>query len=225
MRMGPFEKVFVNNPLHSNRVARHAVWMLRHARPHPGQRYLEVGCGNGAAPRRVARHYQLDVTGVDVDPAQIRAAQRRCRGEAHVRFLTVDGTQLPFPDADFDIVATHRATHHIPHWKTAVAEMLRVLTPGGFFVYSDLVLPEPVATLGQAVSFSRGFPTPRALAAVMARHGMTRVHRLYLLIHYQAVWHKSEAVVGAVDARRRASDLQSLSPYQPADEFACANNT
>ena len=119
---------------------------------------VRVGCGNGAAPLRVARRYQLDVTGVDVDPAQIRAAYRRCRGEAAVRLLTVDGKTLPFPDDDFDIVATHRATHHIPHWETAVDEMLRVLKPGGHFVYSDLLLPDPLAALGRAMSFTRGFP-------------------------------------------------------------------
>ena len=100
MQMGPAEKLFVNNPLHTH---------------------------------RVARSNNLDVTGVDVDPAQVRSAQRRCRGDANVRFFTVDGTQLPFPDADFDIVATQRATHHIPHWETAVEEMLRVLKPGASF--------------------------------------------------------------------------------------------
>ena len=189
MRMGPLEKLFVNNPLHSHRVARHAAGLLRHTRPRPGQSYLEVGCGNGATPRRVADLYQMDVTGVDVDPSQIRAAERRCRRTANTSFLTVDGTQMPFPDHDFDIVATHRATHHIPNWEAAVEEMLRVLKPGGHFVYSDLLLPEPLASVGRAVSFTRGFPTPRRLDAVMARHGMTLVHQLHLLIHYQAVWH------------------------------------
>lgn len=205
MRMGPLERVFVNNPLHSRRVARHAVWMLRHAHPRPGQRYLEVGCGNGAAPCRVARTYALDVTGVDVDPAQVRAAERRCPGEASVRFVTVDGTQLPFSDWDFDIVATHRVTHHIPNWEAAVAEMIRVLKPGGYFVYSDLLVPDALASIGRAVVFSRGFPTPRALGAVMARHRMTRVHRLHLLIHYQAVWHKPEVPAGGVEAQLLAS--------------------
>ncbi len=204
MRMGPLEKLFVNNPVHSRRVARHAVGMLRHTDSRPGQRYLEVGCGNGAAPHRVVRHYQLDVTGVDVDPAQIRAAERRCRGDANVRFLTVDGTQLPFPDEDFHIVATHRATHHMPNWEAAVDEMLRVLKPGGYFVYSDLVLPDVVAFLARVVVFSRGFPTPRTVGALMARHGMSRVHRLHLLIHYQAIWQKTAVAAGAVDAQRRA---------------------
>ena len=40
-----------------------------------GQKYLDVGCGNGAAAIHLAQKYQLDVTGIDVDPDQIRLAE------------------------------------------------------------------------------------------------------------------------------------------------------
>jgi Methyltransferase domain len=39
----------------------------------------------------------------------------------NVRFLTVDGTKLPFDDNEFDFVATHMVTHHIPDWQNAPA--------------------------------------------------------------------------------------------------------
>src|SRR4029077_14781759 len=44
-----------------------------------------------------------------------------------IRFLSADATSLPFDDGYFDIVATNKTTHHIPNWKQAVNEMIRVL--------------------------------------------------------------------------------------------------
>jgi tRNA1(Val) A37 N6-methylase TrmN6 len=74
MRMGRFEKRFVNSAGHSRRVAEHAVQLLQAANPQPGQRLLDVGCGNGAAPIHAAKTLGLAVTGVDVDVEQIEAA-------------------------------------------------------------------------------------------------------------------------------------------------------
>ena len=66
MKMGKLEKLFVNNAGHSESVARQTEQMLRHVTVQPGQKYLDVGCGNGAAPIYVAQTFDLNVTGVDV---------------------------------------------------------------------------------------------------------------------------------------------------------------
>ena len=56
-----------------------------------------------------------------------------------------------------------------------------------------------MAAVARIVSFTRGFPTPRTLAVVMAGYGMIRVHRLFVLIHYQAVRRKPDGTAGKED--------------------------
>ena len=80
MKMSKFEKMLVNSPGHSNQVSRHAESLLERISPKVGQSYLDVGCGNGVAPIHIATTYHLQVTGVDVDPDQIREAKKRSAG-------------------------------------------------------------------------------------------------------------------------------------------------
>ncbi len=95
MKMGRFEKLLVNSPTRTRRVAKHAEKMLYLADFETGQKYLEVGCGNGVAPIYLAEKYGLEVTGIDVDPDQIRVAQERSQHLTNVRFITIDTAKLP----------------------------------------------------------------------------------------------------------------------------------
>ena len=150
MKMRRFEKRFVNSPRHSDRVARQAETRVGGLDPRPGGRLLDVGCGNGAAAIHLTRAFVLDVVGVDVDPDQIAAAQAAAAGLDGARFLAANAAQLPFADGEFDLVYTNKTTHHIPDWPQALAQMARVLKPGGHLVYSDFVAPRrtprPTAT-------------------------------------------------------------------------------
>ena len=74
MKMGKLEKLFVNSPSHSQRVSQHAEKLLNLIDFKAGQKYLDVGCGNGAAPIYLAQKYQLDVTGIDMDPDEFLPA-------------------------------------------------------------------------------------------------------------------------------------------------------
>ena len=75
MKMTNLEKTFVNSTTHSRQVSSYAERLLQFTQFKAGQRYLDVGCGNGAAPIHLARKYELQVTGIDVDPEQIRRAE------------------------------------------------------------------------------------------------------------------------------------------------------
>jgi sterol 24-C-methyltransferase len=108
MKMGRFEKLFVNRLSRSRRVTEHAEKMLRLVGFAPGQSYLDFGCGNGAAAVYLASRHGLDVTGIDVDPEQIEAARAMSKETTKARFLTVDGTRLPFGGNKFDFVATYQ---------------------------------------------------------------------------------------------------------------------
>ena len=104
MKMGKLEKLFVNSPSRSRQVGLHAERLLNLIDFKAGQTYLDVGCGNGTAPIHLAQKFHLDVTGIDVDPAQIRLAEEQSKGLDKAQFLTIEGTQLPFEDGQFDIV-------------------------------------------------------------------------------------------------------------------------
>jgi ubiquinone/menaquinone biosynthesis C-methylase UbiE len=151
--------------------------------PDRGAAQQDQGPRDAEGPRasaavEVARRYPLDVTGVDVDPEQIRRAEESSQGLENVRFLTADATCLPFPDSEFDIAATNKLTHHIPDWEGALAEMIRVVKPNGYLVYADFVVPPWVASIGRTALGARtGFPTAPALEleAFLARHDLARV--------------------------------------------------
>jgi ubiquinone/menaquinone biosynthesis C-methylase UbiE len=177
--MGRFEKLFVNSSGHSQGVAQYAERLVRLADPRPGQHLLDVGCGNGAAPLHMARTFGLEATGVDVDPEQIAAAARRAGGTDRVRFLVGDTAALPFEDGEFHVVFSNKVTHHVPDWQRALAEMTRVLKPGGHLVYSDLVAP-----------FGKRYPTRRALDRFVEERGLRVVQRTGSPVHYTGVFQK-----------------------------------
>ena len=75
-----------------------------------------------------------------------QAAATRLRGFAGASVKTADATAMPFPDDSFDSVVSCLMLHHIIDWERAVAEVARVLRPGGIFVGYDLVRT-PLASL------------------------------------------------------------------------------
>lgn len=193
MKMGALEKVFVNSGARSGRVGRRARKLMALAEARPGQRYLEIGCGNGAAAVCLARELSLDVTGVDIDPDQIREAERRSARMDHVRFLAHDGAQLPFENNAFDIVLTFKTTHHISNWEDALSEMFRVLKPTGYFVYHDFTCPGWVAAIGRRVAAAKaGFPTKGGLDTFIREKGLSIVHRSRSFVHYEFVLRKAD---------------------------------
>jgi ubiquinone/menaquinone biosynthesis C-methylase UbiE len=192
--MSRFEKRFVNGVDHSCRVAQSAERRLRVVPYGSRLTYLDVGCGNGMTAIHLATACRFDVTGIDVDPEQIRLAQRAAENRADVRFRVADATRLPFDDATFDIVATNKTTHHIPAWKSAIAEMVRVLRPGGHFIYSDLVLPPWLSRLGRSVAGGlAGFVGRAELTDYIREQGMTVVREVPHLASYEVVWRKPAA--------------------------------
>jgi len=190
MKMTRFEKFFVNSAGRSRRVAEYAERMLRLVGFAAGQSYLDFGCGNGSAAIHLASKLGLKVTGIDVDPEQIGAARARSEQTANVRFLTADGSKLPFDNDEFDFVATHMVTHHIPDWQNALHQMLRVLKPNSYLIYKDFALPKWVAFLGRKISNSLGYLTAEDLDRFAQEHHLAVVHLARSFNKYETVWRK-----------------------------------
>lgn len=114
-------------------------------------RVLEIGIGTG----RNLRHYPQDVelTGIELSPAMLAQAQRRAREQDRTADLRIgDAQHLPFPAASFDTVVATLTQCSIPDDTAAVAEMARVLVPGGRLILLDHVAsPRPGVRRVQAM--------------------------------------------------------------------------
>jgi ubiquinone/menaquinone biosynthesis C-methylase UbiE len=106
-----------------------------------GECLLDIGCGTGMMALRIAARYpSCTVHGIDISPKMIAVARR----EAETQDLAVDFrvgsiTHLPYPDAFFDVVITNIMYHHLDlaEKQQAVAEIARVLKPGGRYVSAE----------------------------------------------------------------------------------------
>ncbi|AZG78713.1 methyltransferase domain-containing protein [Methylocystis rosea] len=106
--------------------------------PVAGRTVLDVGCGDGPLASELARRGAI-VTGLDRDPAMIAAARRRAAIEgAKLQLVEGKAESLPFPDATFDAVLAVAVLCFVRDAERAVAEMARVLKPGGRLVTGEL---------------------------------------------------------------------------------------
>jgi len=113
-------------PLDRGRVAN--AWLPR------GGQVLDIGCGAGYHVRHFARR-AARVVAIDVDPTTLPLARRRVRS-SRVTFLRYDGRKLPFGDASFDAVSMLDVLEHVADRESLVAEIFRVLRPGGHWIVS-----------------------------------------------------------------------------------------
>jgi SAM-dependent methyltransferase len=94
------------------------------------RRVLDVGCGEGQVARRVASG-GAQVVGLDPTAAQVAAARERGGGPVYVR---ARAEALPIADGSFDTVLVCLALEHVDAFEAAIAEVSRVLEPGGRFL-------------------------------------------------------------------------------------------
>jgi len=142
MILNRLEFLLMNNPIRAA-VQRHfeARRFLRMGGPVPGARALELGCGRGVGAEVI-----LDVFGAatvdafDLDPRMVAMAQRRLRSRGpQVRLWVGDAAAINAGDAAYDAVFDFGVIHHVPKWRDVLAEIHRVLRPGGFFFAEEPV--------------------------------------------------------------------------------------
>jgi len=94
---------------------------------------LDVGCGTGEITGRLAERYpEARLTGVDLIARHLELARERCAAFAgRAAFREADAFALPFEDRSFDLVVCRHMLQAVPRPEAAMAEMVRVLRPGG----------------------------------------------------------------------------------------------
>lgn len=109
-----------------------AAHLVRFAGILPGEAVLDVGTGTGVVALTAARA-GAKVTGLDLTPELLRQAGENARiaGLADIAWREGDAEALPYPDASFDVVLSQFGHMFAPRPDAAVAEMRRVLRPGG----------------------------------------------------------------------------------------------
>jgi NAD(P)-dependent dehydrogenase (short-subunit alcohol dehydrogenase family)/SAM-dependent methyltransferase/acyl carrier protein len=103
-----------------------------------GRRVLDVGCGRGGTVALLAERFEADATGVDLSPEAI-AFCRRTHRHPSARFEVGDAEHLPVEESSFDVVTNIESSHTYPNLRLFFAEVSRVLVPGGWFLYTDLL--------------------------------------------------------------------------------------
>jgi SAM-dependent methyltransferase len=105
---------------------------------------LEIGCGSGVYALHLAQTIGCSVTGLDINALGIRNANQLALNSGlvqQVRFAVCDVSQpLPFADETFDAVFSNDVLCHIPGRLSVLAEMYRVLKPGGPMLFSDALI-------------------------------------------------------------------------------------
>lgn len=111
--------------------------------PMEGGVALEIGCGRGVGSELI-----LDIFGAsavhafDLDPRMVALARERLRRfGSRTRLWVGDASAIAAPAAAYDAVFDFGIIHHIPQWRDALAEVCRVLKPGGRFYAEEVLAP------------------------------------------------------------------------------------
>lgn len=197
----------------------------------PDARVLEVGCGAGYGTQLILEQFAAArVDAIDLDPTMVARARRRLAGHGdRVRLAVGDVTDLraAFAPDDGDVTGSgigggiggedggygavfdFAIVHHVPDWRSAIAEVARVLKPGGRF-YFDEVTAAALATRGYRWLFdhpSEDRFTGAEFVAELQRQGLhVRGWRTYLRGHY---------LLGVAERPRSDTDTDSDTDGEP----------
>jgi len=136
--------------------------LVKHARVRGGQRVLDVACGTGVVSLTAAR-IGAHVTGLDLTPELLERARDNSRlCGLDVEWHEGDVEQLPFGNGAFDVVLSQFGHMFAPRPELAIAEMLRVLKPGGTLAFSTW--PPELLVARRFALVARYMPPPPGVA-------------------------------------------------------------
>ncbi len=114
----------------------------------------DLGCGTGTTALMLARDFSLQVSGVDLSATNIeRAIERTDNNRADVRFIQADAQKLPFEDNELDGILAECSFSLFANQAVVLAEIKRVLKPGGRLAITDMAIGGPLpADIAEVIS-------------------------------------------------------------------------
>ena len=135
---------------------------------------LDVGCGTGRLLRRLTEAYpHAAALGVDPAPGMVRVARRN-----GLEAVVGSAEALPLPDRAFDLVVTTMSFHHWGDQVAGLAEIRRVLAPGGHLLLVDAITTPWVRPLYRVIGMQGRFHTPGDLDRMFLGAGLRPATRV-----------------------------------------------
>jgi len=158
--------------------------LIELAAPVPGEIVLDVGCGTGTLA--IALHAKVgpgEMHAIDASPEMIEVAKEKSARQGSGVDCQVGLIEaIPFPDDSFDLVTSSLMLHHLPDElkPSGLAEIRRVLKPGGRFMAMDLAMPShsPLGHLRSILGRARGDGTVATLTPMLREAGFDHVEAI-----------------------------------------------
>ena len=168
--------------------------LVEFAAPQPGERVLDVASGTGAPSLQVARRVgprgTVVATDISAEPLKIAEQRARERGLSNISFHRIDVHELPFPADEFGLVTCRFAAMFFAGLPKALAEIWRVLRPGGrvafacwgpfdqpyFQTTAQVVMRHMGRDIPPAAASMFKFGSPGTLASAFLQAGFGNAH-------------------------------------------------
>ena len=141
MKLNWAERWAVNNPLRVVEQRWEIRWLRRFASLPPEAVAVEIGCGRGAGASLILEAFRpakLHATDLDLEMVRRARAYLPKPTIEKLHLCVADALHLPYGDTSVDAVFGFGVLHHIPDWRGAVADIARVLKPGGLYFLEEL---------------------------------------------------------------------------------------
>jgi 2-polyprenyl-3-methyl-5-hydroxy-6-metoxy-1,4-benzoquinol methylase len=176
MKLNSIERAAMNNPVRAaHQHHREAAWFRRLAGGAlSGKHVLEIGCGRGVGSEVILDRLGAErVTAFDLDDSMVELARRRLHARP-VSLSVGDVCAIDQPSGAIDTVVDFGIIHHVPDWQQSIAEIARVLRPGGLLLFEEL--PRHVLEIWAFRTLTKHPRENRfeadEFAAELARHGL-----------------------------------------------------
>ena len=167
-----------------------------------GGRVLDVATGSGGFVRFLLDGLQDhgEIVGIDASGERAAAFEEAFGDRPDVHFEVMDAHRLAFPDASFDTACISNSLHHLPDPAPVLAEMLRVLSPGGHLVVNEMY---------------RDSQSHEQMTQVLLHHWWAAVNTVCGEVH-RATYRRAEIV--AIVERLGLADLRLTDQADPDED-------
>jgi ubiquinone/menaquinone biosynthesis C-methylase UbiE len=138
------------SPAGQKRADRRAALIAEVGKIQKGNRVLEIGCGTGLFSRKVQELTGADIFATDLSDELLHLAKQH--GTKGVTYLKDDAMRMQFADNSFDVVFGSSILHHL-NFEASLAEIYRVLKPGGKMVFAEPNMLNPQILIQKNVPF------------------------------------------------------------------------